>query len=81
MASVTRSKPAVWVGLAGLVAMSSSSAAAGGCIAEGRQYPEGARVEIYRVTGRRTRTAVPVFVVCRGGAWIWPRTGVPVVKP
>lgn len=50
------------------------------CIAEGRQYPEGARVESYRITGVRTRTAVPVYVVCRGTTWVWPSTNEPVVR-
>jgi hypothetical protein len=79
--SATGSKLAVWVGLASLVATSSSLAAEGGCIAEGRKYAEGAQVEAYRVTGRRTRTAVPVYVVCRGATWIWPGTGMPVARP
>src|SRR5215831_16144570 len=36
------------------------------CEAEGHYHREGTRVESFRVTGGRTRTVVPVYVVCRG---------------
>jgi hypothetical protein len=49
-----------------------------GCIAQVHRYPEGARIEAHLVTGIKTRTAVPVYVVCRGGIWVWPGTGKPV---
>jgi hypothetical protein len=65
---------------AGVISGSGATASeSGGCVAEGRKHPEGARIEAHRVTGLRTRTAVPVFVECRGGTWIWPGTGMPVV--
>jgi hypothetical protein len=50
------------------------------CKAEGHYHREGTRVESFRVTGVRTRTVIPVYVVCRGGLWIWPSNGEPVAR-
>jgi hypothetical protein len=66
--------------LGATVILLSTIAQAGACSAQGRPYPQGAQVEAYRVTGVRTRTAVPVYVVCRGGVWVWPSTGIAVVR-
>jgi hypothetical protein len=65
---------------AAALASSAATSGSGDCEAEGREYPDGARIQSYRVTGIRTRTAVPVYVVCRGGSWIWPGTGEPVAR-
>jgi len=50
------------------------------CEAEGHYHREGTRVESFRVTGGRTRTVVPVYVVCRGGLYVWPGNGEPVAR-
>ena len=60
--------------------VSTAEAAGGGCQAEGREYVEGTQIETYRVTGMRTRTAVPVYVICRHGQWVWPGTNDAVVQ-
>ena len=66
--------------LGAIIILLSAMAQSGGCSAQGRLYAEGAQVEAYRVTGVRTRTAVPVYVVCRGTLWVWPSTGEPVIR-
>ena len=61
-----------------IVSLASRARAADVCVAEGRNYPEGVKIESYLVTGVRTRTVVPIYIVCRGGTWIWPGTNEPV---
>jgi hypothetical protein len=80
LVSIRRSRPAtsVVVALAGVAPV--AQAAVHSCLAEGHYYSEGTRVESYRVTGVRTRTAVPVYVICRGGKWVWPSTNEPVER-
>jgi hypothetical protein len=51
-----------------------------GCKVNGRKYPDGARIESHLVTGVRSRTAVPVYVVCRDKIWVWPSTGDAVIR-
>jgi hypothetical protein len=57
-----------------------SVAEANVCAAGRDKYPEGARIEAYRVTGVRTRTPVAVYVLCRNGRWVWPSTGEVVTR-
>jgi hypothetical protein len=60
--------------------VATSQAIGEGCRVEGREYVEGTQIEAYRITGMRTRTAVPVYVICRHGQWVWPGTNEAVVQ-
>jgi hypothetical protein len=56
---------------AGMLCARSVAVAGAGCVtAQGVIYSEGARIPLHLATGYQTRTAVPVYAVCRNGRWI-----------
>jgi hypothetical protein len=73
-------RPCLGLAMVAVLLAPPSAAQANGCAAGDHKYPEAARVEAYRVTGTRTRTPVPVYVVCRAGTWVWRSTGEAVTR-